>query len=97
MSVVVHYTRAAERDLEGIAAYTLEVWGPRQRDIYLDALEEACERVIPGHRRLAREVPERPGLFRFRVDSHVVYFSDVEDGIEVVRILHVHMLPSHHL
>lgn len=93
----VFYTVAAERDLEGIAAYTLDVWGPEQRERYLEMLEQTCEHIIPEHRRLAREVAERPGIFRWRAESHVLFLRDVEGGLELVRILHERMLASRHL
>ena len=93
----VFYTTAAERDLEAIAAYTLDVWGPEQRERYLDMLERTCEHIIPDHRRFARDVAERPGILRWRAESHVIFFRDVEGGLEIVRILHEHMLASRHL
>jgi toxin ParE1/3/4 len=92
----VHYTIEAENDLDRIATYTLEVWGPEQRDAYLTVLEETCETIIPRHLRLARATPERPGILRWRVERHLVYFREVDDGIEIVRILHERMLPSRH-
>ncbi|MBX3269555.1 MAG: type II toxin-antitoxin system RelE/ParE family toxin [Sandaracinaceae bacterium] len=93
----VFYTRAAARDLEGIAAYTRHVWGPEQCERYLDVLEQTCEQILPEHRHLARDVPERPGIFRWRAESHVVFFRDVDGDLEIVRILHARMLPSRHL
>ncbi|MBX3247387.1 MAG: type II toxin-antitoxin system RelE/ParE family toxin [Myxococcales bacterium] len=97
MSPRVHYTRAAERDLHGIARYTQETWGVEQRETYLALLEETCEQILPTRVRFAREVPHRPGLRRWRVESHDVYFREVEGGIEIVRILHVRMFPSRHI
>lgn len=93
----VFYTTAAERDLEGIAAYTLEVWGPEQRERDLEMLERTCEHIIPEHRRFGREVAERPGIVRWRAESHVIFFRDVEGGLEIVRTLHERMLASRHL
>ncbi len=94
---MVHYTREAERDLERIAAYTDERWGAAQRDAYLDLLEDACETIVPSRVHLAREDPSFPGILRWRVERHVVYFRRIRGGIEVIRILHARMLPSRHL
>ncbi len=95
----VHYTEAAERDLEEIAIYTAITWGGQQRDWYLDMLEHVCERLIPVNLSLglAREVPQRPGVLRWRAERHYVYFRSVPDGIEIVRILHQRQVPEHHL
>lgn len=97
MKSAVHYTRAAEDDLHRIAAYTLELWGEEQRDVYLDVLEQTCEQVLPAYTHIARDAPGHPGLLRWRMESHVIYFREVPDGIEIVRVLHVRMLPSRHL
>lgn len=96
-SIRVHYTKSAERDLQGIRRYTDEVWGAEQSDVYLSLLEETCEHILPTRARFGRLVPNRPNLMRWRVESHDIYFREVDDGIEIVRILHVRMLPTRHL
>jgi plasmid stabilization system protein ParE len=42
------YSRRAERDLEAIDDYTLEVWGEPQRVRYMAALRECCELCYPA-------------------------------------------------
>lgn len=96
-AVTVHYTKAAEKDIDAIAAYTLRTWGLEQRDFYLNLLEEACETFVPLRADLARPVPDYPGLLSWRVEHHVVYFKHVHDGFEVIRILHERQLPARHL
>ena len=93
----VHYTNAAARDVDEIARYTEEHWGEKQRDLYLALLERACERIIPENVKHARQVPRRPQLRRWRCERHVVYFRVVDDGLEIVRILHERQLPLKHL
>jgi toxin ParE1/3/4 len=93
----VHYTNAAARDIEEIARYTERHWGEEQRDLYLALLESACERMIPENVKHARRVPQRPQLLRWRCERHVVYFHLVDDGLEIVRILHERQLPLNHL
>ena len=93
----VHYTRAAERDLEEIAAYTRKRWGQRQCELYLDALQSACEEFLPESSAATQTVPQMPGLRRWRCWHHVIYFRDLEGSIEVVRVLHERMLPESHL
>lgn len=95
----VHYTEEAEDDLDEIAIYTTVTWGDEQCDWYLDMLEQTCERIIPGNLRfgLARKVPHREGVLRWRAEHHYIYFREVSDGIEVIRILHERQVPEHHL
>lgn len=93
----VHYTEEAENDLFEIGVYTWTEWGEEQYVKYTALLRETCEDIIPRKHRFARSVPKRPGLLRWRCERHVVYFRKVEDGFEIVRILHDRMLPSQHL
>lgn len=93
----VHYTELAESDLVDIGLYTVEEWGVEQWDRYRALLIDACERTIPRRLKRLRPVPERPELLRLRIESHVIYLRKVDDGIEIVRILHERMLPTKHL
>jgi plasmid stabilization system protein ParE len=94
---VVHYTEEAETDLFEIGVYTWTEWGEQQFVKYMALLRETCEDIIPRKYRLARSVPKRPELSRWRCERHVIYFRKVDDGFEIVRILLDQMLPSNHL
>lgn len=97
----VVYRPRALTDIEGIALYTRVEWGHAQAVLYVTMLRETCERVLvlPDMRRFARPVAERPGVFRWRAERHVVYFQvdDEADALDVVRILHDRQLPKRHL
>ena len=94
---MVHDTEEAENDLFEIAAYTWTEWGEDQAVRYLELVRDTCEDTIPRKHGFARSVPRRPGLLRWRCERHVVYVRTVDDGVEIVRILHDRMLPSQHL
>jgi toxin ParE1/3/4 len=94
---MVHYTDEAEDDLFEIAAYAWAEWGEEQREKYIALLRETCEDIIPRKHRLARAVPQRSQLLRWRCERHVIYFRRVKSDIEIVRILHDQMLPKQHL
>lgn len=94
---VVHYTEVAEQALDAIAEYTATEWGDAQRDRYMALLEYACEQAVPRHATLARPVPGRPELRTLRCERHVIYFREVEDGFEIVHVLHDRQLPTNHL
>ena len=94
---MVHYTEEAENDLFEIGVYTWMEWGEEQFEKYTALVRETCEGIIPRKHRLARTVPKRPGLLRWRCERHVIYFRKVKGGFEIVRILHDRMLPSKHL
>ena len=96
-AAVVHYTKVAEQALTAISAYTEAEWGESQRDRYLALLQDACERLVPLHAAFACTVPGRPELRTLRCESHVIYFREVEDGFEIVHVLHDRQLPTKHL
>lgn len=94
---MVHYTEEAEADLFEIGVYTWTEWGEEQYGKYMELLRETCEDIIPRKHRLARSVPKRPGLMRWRCERHVIFFRKIGTSFEIVRILHDRMLPSKHL
>jgi toxin ParE1/3/4 len=94
---VIHYTEEAENDLFEIGVFTWAEWGEEQFVKYVALLRETCEDIIPRKHRFARAVPKRPELLRWRCERHVIYFRKVDDGFEIIRILHDRMLPSLHL
>ena len=93
----VHYTLVAEQALHDIAEYTLSEWGAAQCSRYMTLLQEYCEVLLPQHAPLARPVPGRPALRMLRCEQHVIYFRSVDDGFEVVHVLHARQLPARHL
>ncbi len=94
MKAKVRYSRLAESDLDGIAAYTIREWGDGQAVRYLGELEDCCERLArnPGLGRKCHTV--RKGLRRMEQGSHVVFYNTTESGIVVERILHKSMVPD---
>jgi toxin ParE1/3/4 len=93
----VHYTSEAENDLFEVGVYTWTQWGDEHFVKYLALLRDTCEDIIPRKHHLARSVPQRPALVRWRCERHVIYFRKLDDGFEIIRILHDRMLPSIHL
>jgi toxin ParE1/3/4 len=81
---------AAQADLEDIWWYTANRWGTTQADHYTDDLDDACRALASGQRQ-GRPVDVRPGYLKYLVGSHVIYFRERGDQLEIVRILHGRM------
>lgn len=94
--MTVHYTKRAERALDQIAQYTLDEWGPEQRDLYMAVLEHACEALVPRRARYAR-VSHRKDLQMLRCEHHVIYFRKIGRDFEIVHVLHERQLPKKYL
>ena len=87
-------TGLAEKDLEGIAEYTLKHWGAKQLHIYLDEMESRFH-LAAEHPGMGRKCGRlSPGLMRSEVGKHAAFFRTVEGGVVIVRILHQSMLPD---
>jgi toxin ParE1/3/4 len=86
----------AELDLDDIAEYTTDIWGPKQAVKYIDALFECFDRIMldPALGRRCESI--RPGLRRIEEGKHVIFYTSVEGGVFISRILHQSMLPSRH-
>lgn len=87
----------AVSDLENIWDYTVRMWDEDQAERYLRLLNvgfidltiqpdlgRACDAIRPGYR-------------VFRVGSHVIFYRVMNEGIEIVRVLHQSMDFERHL
>lgn len=91
------YSRAAERDLAAIHAYTIERWGEAQADRYLADLESACSRIADGSAIVARLSFRTDEMFRTRQGRHLIIFREQGDGVLIVRVLHERMDIDRHV
>ena len=91
-------TLLAEMDLDGIGAYTLEMWGLEQAVSYLTKLDEtfAALAQVPA---LGKDRADlRANLLSCPCDRHVIFFLRNDQGnVEILRILHYSMDFQRHL
>lgn len=90
------FSPLAEIDIDGIWDYSADNWGPDQADRYTDEIRDACQALASGAKR-GRAVDVRPGYWKIVTGSHVVYFCESADLIEVVRVLHGRQDTERHL
>ncbi|UNX53842.1 type II toxin-antitoxin system RelE/ParE family toxin [Georgenia sp. TF02-10] len=90
-------TPAAQRDLSSIWDFTEERWDVRQAETYVAEIRAAIERVAddPGRGRACEEI--REGYRRYGIGSHMLFYVENADGVDVIRILHQRMDPTRHL
>jgi toxin ParE1/3/4 len=86
----------AEADLEEIWLYTLKNWSIEQADTYHRNFVVAFEALAAGSKR-GRASDVRPGYQKYLCGSHVVYFLDYSDRLDVIRILHQRQDAERHL
>jgi len=87
----------AERDLYAIAAHSLETWGEAPAQRYLSNLHSLLERLARNPRLGVASDHIRPGYFRRRYESHMIFYTRSQNGITVIRVLHGQMDFLQHL
>jgi toxin ParE1/3/4 len=87
----------AEKDLEQIYDYSLQLFGEQRAEQYIKDLDAAFHKLV-GDASLAKDYTfVRSGLLAFRVVSHVIFFKLSTNGITILRILHKSMDYGRHL
>ncbi len=89
-------SQAAKKDLLDIGRYTLEVWGEEQAVRYLGQLDACFHRMAktPKCGRPCEGI--KAGYRRLLEGRHVIFFRVVRKQVQIIRILHERMLPTHH-
>lgn len=90
-------TPAARQDLSSIWDFTQERWGAGQAETYLTEIRVAIERIAVDPRRGRACDEVRAGYRRYAIGSHLVFYLENGDGVDVIRILHQRMDPTRHL
>jgi toxin ParE1/3/4 len=87
----------ARADLDEIWSYTMQRWGVDQAERYLRRIAEAVD-LITENPDLGRNCDHvRQGYQKYPVGSHVLFYRQIQDMIDVVRILHRQMDFDRHL
>ncbi|MGV8912835.1 MAG: type II toxin-antitoxin system RelE/ParE family toxin [Rhodoglobus sp.] len=90
-------TPAAQRDISAIWDFTQERWDTTQAEIYISEMRAAIERVAADPRR-GRACDEiREGYRRYSTGSHLLFYIERADSVDVIRILHQRMDPTRHV
>ncbi len=90
-------TPAAEHDLEVIWTHTLQHWGSKQANRYIDILTLAFGELAESPKTAPTCDQIRLGYRRRHVERHMIYFRETTYGIAIIRILHDRMEAARHL
>ncbi len=86
----------AEADLEEIWLYTAQRWSMEQADSYARGLIAAIEGLAAGKKR-GRPAEVLQDFQKYLCGSHVIYFLDHVDHLDVIRVLHQRQDADRHL
>ena len=85
----VRISSRARGDLEAIWDYSADIWGEARADAYLDALLVRFQWLTRNEPLWQRRDDLGDGVFGWTEQSHLVVFRQVDDAVEVIRVLHV--------
>jgi len=77
----------ATQDLEDIWLYTSTNWSLEQADRYHRSLVAEIEGLSSGFKK-GRTSSVRAGIMKRPCKSHVIWYRDLPDRLEIIRILH---------
>ena len=83
--------KEASQDLLEIWHFTEKSWSCQQADAYLRLIDRSFVLLAQGEKRTRPADDIAPGLKKYAVKSHMVYFLDGKSGPDIIRILHQNM------
>jgi toxin ParE1/3/4 len=87
----------ARADLDRIWDYTARKWGIDQAERYLRRIAEAAD-LIAETPTIGRNCDQvREGYRKYPVGSHILFYRQIVDRVDIVRILHQQMDFDRHL
>lgn len=90
-------TDAALADIQSIRCYTLEQWGERQEELYLQALWEKLELISKYPQQYRSRNDLFPGCQLATEGKHVILFHIQDNILQIARVLHHAMDYPRHL
>ena len=92
----VKYARRASADLEDITDYTAQTWGAEKAKKYTKDIRAKMEEIVEGEASIEPMDVGRAGMFKARVNRHLIIFEQTDKHILIIRILHDAMdIPRH--
>ncbi len=91
-------TQKAKSDLKEIARYTQKTWGHKQRNIYLQKIDDAFHDLSEAPDKSRNCDYIRAGYKKYGVGKHFIFYRTTQTHhIDIVRVLHGKMDIKKHL
>jgi toxin ParE1/3/4 len=91
----VELTHRALADLREIEQFSIQEWGSKAADKYLDEIIAALDRVQQSPELLRLEPDFAPGLYFYRVKKHILACDWQDELVIVLTVIHTSMdLPA---
>ena len=97
MSRELDISPAAEAEIAEIWDYTASEYGLDAADDYVSDLDRVMVRLL-DYPLMGTDCSEvRKGYRRIRAGSHMIYYVPTDDGIQIMRVMHVRRDAKRHL
>lgn len=88
MPMRIEYRASARTDLNAIAIYTKQEWGPAKARHYLRQLRVVASSLSEFPNRFPSHNSRRGQFRKVASGEHFIFYVVCEDRIEIVRVLH---------
>ena len=92
-----HVRKTADKDLNKIFVYSVENFGVKRAERYIDKIVAAFESLAANYKQGRNCNHIRPNLYAWDTVSHVIFYKPTNDGISIYRILHKSMDYKKHM
>ena len=86
----------AQQDIISIRDYTMDTWGQEQVSKYLSQLEQRLEWLAENSKAGREREDVREGYRSYPEGSHAIFYRIMENGIEVIGLIHQSEDIEHH-
>ncbi len=87
----------AQKSLKNIRAYSLETFGKKRTNAYLQALRDRMIMLAEAPSKGKERDEIKAGYYSFYEGSHTIYYRIADTHIDIIDILHQKMDPTLHL
>lgn len=88
----------AQKQLEGIRQYTVELWGKEQAKIYLETMTLTFVLLSDNPQiGIDRSHDIKAGVMSFRYKRHIIYYRHAKGRLVIIAVLHHGQLPQNYL
>ena len=95
--MLFYLTTKALEDFKEIGRYTQKTWGIKQRNFYLKQIDDVFYFIAEFPNRGQRCNDIRKGYLKYSAGKHIIFYRQIQEEIQIVRILHTSMNISNHL
>lgn len=95
----IQFTKNAKNHIRSVRLYSVRRWGLNVANAYINSLRVTITDILALQPFIGRDRSQDlyTGILSFPVESHIIYYREISDGIEILAVLHQTQDPHQHL